>query len=221
MRILITSGGTREPIDDVRFITNFSTGSTGARLTELINDHNLAVTYVHSKGSKLPNDNVRMIEYETFNDLDFELRKILENESFDWIIHAAAVGDYSLDKVIINNIENEPGELKKISSEGELNLKFKRNFKIIAKLKSYSKNKNVKIVGFKLTNSTDTDERLDKVRKVSENPGVVAVIHNDMADIKKNERIFAVYQNMERADFVSSIDDLGFYLKKMFIGESR
>ncbi len=32
MRILITSGGTREPIDDVRYVGNVATGSTGARL---------------------------------------------------------------------------------------------------------------------------------------------------------------------------------------------
>ncbi|MCM2324713.1 MAG: DNA/pantothenate metabolism flavoprotein, partial [Oligoflexia bacterium] len=34
MKVLVTGGGTREPIDGVRFITNFSTGQTAAIISD-------------------------------------------------------------------------------------------------------------------------------------------------------------------------------------------
>ncbi|HEY0945944.1 MAG TPA: phosphopantothenoylcysteine decarboxylase, partial [Opitutaceae bacterium] len=44
MNILLTAGATREPIDDVRFLSNVSTGATGAALAESLAAAGHAVT---------------------------------------------------------------------------------------------------------------------------------------------------------------------------------
>ena len=65
MKILITSGATREPIDQVRFITNMSTGKTGASLAESFAKKGHDVTYLHGQGSHTPNVGVAAVEYST------------------------------------------------------------------------------------------------------------------------------------------------------------
>jgi phosphopantothenate---cysteine ligase (CTP) len=53
-KILITSGGTKEHIDEVRVLTNISTGKLGAKIAdEFLNGDN-EVYYVHTKDSAIP-----------------------------------------------------------------------------------------------------------------------------------------------------------------------
>ncbi|SVC93802.1 uncharacterized protein METZ01_LOCUS346656, partial [marine metagenome] len=47
-KVLITSGGTREPIDAVRYISNLSSGRTGAAIADHFNDQGWDVYYLHS-----------------------------------------------------------------------------------------------------------------------------------------------------------------------------
>ncbi len=209
MKVLITSGGTREPIDEVRYISNFSTGKTGARLADILSENNWEVTYVYSQGAAIPKCNVNLIEYITFKDLNNILRKKLGEESFDVIIHASAVSDYGIDRVLVDGKSIECLKLKKISSDSDLTIKLKKNPKIIAALQDYSLNKKIQIVGFKLTNTSDENHRLDKIKIVSEYQGVSLVVHNDMSDIVKNKRIFNIYQKMNLVGTMDSINLLG------------
>lgn len=209
MKILVTSGGTREPIDSVRYITNFSTGTTGAKLADVFSSFDCDVTLIHSKGAKLPKATVKLNEYETFDDLDNNLKNILKSESYDMIVHASAVSDYRLDKIMTSKKSFKVGEVKKLSSDEDLTMKFKKNHKIISRLKDYSKNKDIKIIGFKLTNTDSENERIKKVKKVSEQNGVNLVIHNDMGDIKDGKRIFTVYKKLSPEKTILSVQDLG------------
>ena len=209
MKVLITAGGTREPIDEVRYITNFSTGKTGAGLADIFSDNHWDVTYLCSQGAMTPKTQVEIVEYITFEDLKNILNQKLGEEFYDAIIHASAVSDYCVDKIIVGSEVWEGAKPQKISSECELTIKFKKNPKIISFLKEYSLNKKIKIVGFKLTNTLDEKLRLQKIKKVSDYPGVDLVVHNDMFDVVHGKRMFKIFKNMNLINSVDSIEELG------------
>jgi phosphopantothenoylcysteine synthetase/decarboxylase len=54
MKILVTSGGTTEYIDEVRVLTNISTGNLGSIIADTFAKHGFEVTYLSSKSSILP-----------------------------------------------------------------------------------------------------------------------------------------------------------------------
>ena len=56
LRLLITSGATREPIDDVRFVTNVSTGGTGAALARAFAQRGHQVTLLRGQGAVAVDD---------------------------------------------------------------------------------------------------------------------------------------------------------------------
>src|SRR5258708_38677529 len=61
LSIIVTSGGTEVPIDGVRCITNFSRGTTGARIAEHALESGHRVQYLCSMGTKAPfEDALRM-----------------------------------------------------------------------------------------------------------------------------------------------------------------
>ena len=80
MRFLIVYGPTQEPIDPVRFISNYSTGTMGRHLVEAAEKRGHKVTAV-----ECPTD------AQTANELLAKLKKVLPKN--DCLIMAAAVCD--------------------------------------------------------------------------------------------------------------------------------
>jgi len=94
MRLLITAGPTREPIDEVRFISNRSSGRLGIALAEHAADAGHDVTLL--LGPVLIASAARdRLTIERFNTTD-ELRALLEEyfRGCDALVMAAAVADY-------------------------------------------------------------------------------------------------------------------------------
>lgn len=91
LSVLVTAGGTREPIDPVRFIGNRSSGRQGHAIAQAACDRGAAVTLITA--SDLPVDlGIDVVHVETADELAREtLRRI---ESADLIIMAAAVADF-------------------------------------------------------------------------------------------------------------------------------
>ncbi|MDP3682394.1 MAG: bifunctional phosphopantothenoylcysteine decarboxylase/phosphopantothenate--cysteine ligase CoaBC, partial [Ignavibacteria bacterium] len=54
LKILITSGGTKENIDGVRYLSNLSTGKTGAAIAEYFTSNFHEITFVHAQNSAIP-----------------------------------------------------------------------------------------------------------------------------------------------------------------------
>lgn len=92
MRILITAGPTREPIDPVRYIGNRSTGKMGAALAQAaIKARHSVTTVLGPVVAPFPSE-VRRIDVETAAEMfDAVLRQF---DSHDLLIMAAAVADY-------------------------------------------------------------------------------------------------------------------------------
>ena len=94
-KVVVTSGATREPIDSVRFISNLSSGRTGALIAEALAARGFQVTHVSGVDSVQAAGVARR---ETFTDhasLDTALRRLARDSACAVVIHAAAVGDFS------------------------------------------------------------------------------------------------------------------------------
>ena len=197
IRLLLSFGATREPIDGVRFITNFSTGATGAELADYFQSKGHEVTVLIGEGAKPPGLPSELIEYSSFQDLDFKFKELLRARTYDAVIHLAAVSDYSVAEVIANGSSGPPNAETKLTSDSEITLRLKPNFKILSRLKQYgtSAGRAVPLViGFKLTQTPNTAERASAVQKVFAGGGVDYVVHNDLNEMKQKQRVFSIFQ---------------------------
>ncbi|MBN2658559.1 MAG: NAD-dependent epimerase/dehydratase family protein [Spirochaetales bacterium] len=196
MKVLITSGGTEEPIDGVRYITNFSTGKTGAAIADRLTELGAEVTLLHGKRAFLPENPLKKHSFTDFRSLDERLQALLSAEDFDAVIHLAAVSDFSVD--FIETEEGKrivPDARGKISSDGKsLNLHLKRNYKILQKLKDYNgAKKDLLVVGFKLTDTDSVEEMESAVKKQLEEGHVDLVVHNNLRDITAAKHPARIY----------------------------
>jgi phosphopantothenoylcysteine decarboxylase/phosphopantothenate--cysteine ligase len=184
-RILITSGATREPLDGVRFITNFSTGQTGASLADAFAEQGYQVTYLHGPGAITPkNPNVKINEFTDFLSLRDRLQSQLA-EKYDVILQAAAISDFSVDE--IRSADGKLDREGKIRSNQELELKLKQNPKLVLNLKEWSLPHVPKVIAFKLTNTQDTKERSLAVDRLLDRAEIDAVVWNDMSEIQADQ----------------------------------
>ncbi len=205
LKVLVTSGGTKENIDGIRFISNLSTGKTAASITDYFSRRGHNVTYLHTFDAAAPKSNCVNAEYMTFSELNALMKNILGKENFDVVIHLAAVSDYSLDSVETGDQKLVAPLEEKIDSESEkLVLNLKKNSKIIDSLKSYSKNKNLKVVGFKLTNNADEQTKVSMVQKLVDHSNCDYVVLNDKSD--RNENVQANFKIFNKTKEIGSCE---------------
>jgi len=112
-RVLVTAGGTREPIDHVRFIGNRSTGAMGVAIARAARDRGATVTLIAANLEVAPPSGVSVVPVSTTE----ELRRAAldEIQSADVVFAAAAVSDYRVAEV-------SPHKLKKRDGVPVLNL---------------------------------------------------------------------------------------------------
>lgn len=183
MKMLITYGGTKEPIDKVRYIGNMSTGRTGETIAKYFIAKGDDVTCIKANSiqdlAQASNRN-----YFSFEDLQTALLEELHQTNYDVIIHAAAVSDYRVTSVS-NNQDDAVAIGGKIRSGQKLQLVLEPTPKLITKIKDVSKNKKALLIGFKLTESASAQEKMDAVYKVFDN-GASIVVHNDLNEMSEN-----------------------------------
>jgi phosphopantothenoylcysteine decarboxylase/phosphopantothenate--cysteine ligase len=91
VRVLVTAGGTREPLDAVRFLGNRSSGRMGAALAAEARRRGAEVTLVAANLSVPPPVGVEVVSAPTAGDL---ARETLARREVDVVLMAAAVADY-------------------------------------------------------------------------------------------------------------------------------
>lgn len=176
LKILVTAGGTRMPLDAVRSIVNSSTGRTGADLAADLAALGHAVTLLTAVDAPHAEDLERLERYDDFDSFERSLRGLLAGETYDLLVQAAAVSDWR------PMLSPDGGALTgKLDAEGDtLTLRFARTPKLIASARAWSRNPALRIVAFKLTAGADDAERRRKVAQVLANDGVAAVVANDL-----------------------------------------
>jgi len=103
-RVVVTAGGTREPIDPVRFISNYSSGKMGFALAAAAADRGARVVLV-TTASHPAHNGIEMRHVETAEEMLAELRSLLDGA--DLLVMAAAVADFRPAKVAGNKIRRE------------------------------------------------------------------------------------------------------------------
>jgi phosphopantothenoylcysteine decarboxylase/phosphopantothenate--cysteine ligase len=152
MNCVVTAGPTYEPLDEVRRLTNFSTGRLGTELANYLTARGHNVTLLIGETSVYLGDRkARRVEtFSTTADLRAKL-KSLSAKKVDAIFHAAAVSDFSFGRVFEPNDGGKLSEIKdakKISTRrGKLLVELLPTAKIIGELRGWYPK--TKIVGWK------------------------------------------------------------------------
>ncbi|MDW7796932.1 phosphopantothenate--cysteine ligase [Streptococcus canis] len=198
MKLLITSGGTTEPIDAVRGITNHSTGQLGKLVAEEFLKHQHEVTLVTTKSAIKPvatdPDRLTIIEITTVKDLMAVLQEQVPHHEL--LIHSMAVSDYTpvymtdleevaqaekLDKFLTSH----NGE-QKISSQSDYQILFlKKTPKVISYIKEW--NPQIKLIGFKLLVNISKEELIKVARASLYQNKADYILANDLANIGSNQ----------------------------------
>ncbi len=90
-KIIVTAGGTREPIDPVRFIGNHSSGKMGHAIANALSNRGAEVVLITSSDLEV-SKNIRVIKIETAEQMRQKILSEFENSSA--VIMSAAVADY-------------------------------------------------------------------------------------------------------------------------------
>ena len=109
LRVLVTAGGTREPIDAVRYLGNRSSGRMGIALAAEARRRGADVTLIAANVALERPAGVRSIEVETATEMDDAVRA--EFPQADVLLMAAAVADF-------RPVAASPGKIKKAGRKG-------------------------------------------------------------------------------------------------------
>jgi phosphopantothenoylcysteine synthetase/decarboxylase len=191
LKILLTSGGCEEPVDGVRFLTNFSTGKTGANLASALHRAGHNVFLLAGNRTELPPEpSIRKGRFSSYDDLSELLFAELKNGGYGCVIMAAAVSDFGVESITVDSVSYPPGS-GKIPSQNPPVLTLKKHPKLIGKLKEVFPE--LRVIGFKLTNTPDQSSREEAVTNLLRSAGPDFIIANDLSEIDQDRHPFRIY----------------------------
>lgn len=225
-KIVITAGGTSEKIDNVRKITNSSSGKLGMTIANhlLKENDDLIIYYVCSRNSLRPLDKrIKVIEIDGTISLKNKIENLLLNEKIDYFIHSMAVSDYMTDYVTTierikasikntSNLEEAFSNIEiingnKISSyEDNLVIVLKQTPKIISIIKDLSPQ--TYLVGFKLLDGVSKEELISVAKKLRDKNKCDLVVANDLATIRNGEHIAYIIDKNNEIEESHGKDDI-------------
>jgi phosphopantothenoylcysteine decarboxylase/phosphopantothenate--cysteine ligase len=110
MHVVVSAGGTREPLDPVRFISNRSSGKQGHAVAAAAARRGAQVTLVTSSPLRLPADvasEVARVDVETAADMERAMQQVAGTS--DVVVMAAAVADFRPKATADNKLSKEDG----------------------------------------------------------------------------------------------------------------
>jgi phosphopantothenoylcysteine decarboxylase / phosphopantothenate---cysteine ligase len=165
-RVVVTAGGTREPIDPVRFISNYSSGKMGFALAAAASDRGARVVLVSTAAHPV-HHGVDVRQVETADEMLTELRKQLDGA--DLLVMAAAVADFRPAKLANHKIRRE--------ETPRLTLDLEPIQDLVATLGGEKKSAGVYRVGFAAEGSDLDAKALEKMKR----KGLQAIVANDIS----------------------------------------
>jgi phosphopantothenoylcysteine decarboxylase/phosphopantothenate--cysteine ligase len=168
MNCIVTAGPTFEPLDDVRRLTNFSTGRLGTELANHLTAHGHRVTLLIGESSTYAGERQAksVMIFSTTADLRAKL-KSFSGKKVDAIFHAAAVSDFTFGKMFTRDAAGKLKPFKpsrKISTRGgNLLVELAPTPKIIAELRGWFPR--TRIVGWKFEADGQRADALRSARK--------------------------------------------------------
>lgn len=177
-KIIVTTGATMEKIDDVRYITNRSSGKMGIAIAQECNLRGANVLLLRAKNSVKPRYSIKEEQFTTSGELFSLVKKHVKN--YQYFYHAAAVSDFS--------VKNKyPG---KLSSKQSVSISLKPQIKILDQIKKL--NPKIRLIGFKAEYTSNEKKLIRAARKKIKESHADVVIVND---VSQKDRGFEVDQN--------------------------
>jgi phosphopantothenoylcysteine decarboxylase/phosphopantothenate--cysteine ligase len=168
LKVLVTAGGTREPIDGVRFVGNRSSGRMGFALAEEAARRGADVTVVAANVSLERRNGIEYVDVETAQELAGACEERFGQA--DVLLMAAAVADYRPEHA-------HAGKLKKDEAGRELELRLVRTPDVLATLATRRRAGQL-LVGFAAEHG---DGAVAYAREKLERKGVDAIVVNDVS----------------------------------------
>lgn len=221
MKILITAGGTTEPIDTVRGITNFATGSLGKLTAEafLQASHQIILLAGQTAVIPEPHKNLTVRRIMDTQDLMESMADFVPQ--VDVVIHSMAVSDYR--PVYMTGLEQFSEQLSrqelfdfrpqtqenKISSKADFQIMLlEKTPKVIQEIKKWKPS--VILFGFKLLSGVTETYLLNIAKEKMNTTKADFIVANDLATIKngqhkafildKQQRLIQLYTKQEIAN---------------------
>ena len=164
--VLVSAGGTREPLDAVRFVGNRSSGRMGVALAAEARRRGASVTLLASNLAVSVPAGVEVIDTPTAADVDREARN--RAAAADVVVMAAAVADYR---------PSEPIEGKRAKTEDAWTIALERTVDVLAALGEQERNGQV-LVGF---GAEAGKAGLDRKRRMLTDKNLDLVVYNDVS----------------------------------------
>lgn len=163
-RVVVTAGPTRERIDPVRYISNFSSGKMGYAIAEEALKLGAAVTLITGPVSLTPPQGAKVVSVESTEEM---YRAVIEEyNNADIVIKAAAVSDYRPQEYM-------PNKMKKQKDEWSITLVKNRDI-----LKELGKKKTHQfLIGFAAETDHVEQYALDKLK----NKNLDMIVANDVS----------------------------------------
>ena len=167
LRVLVTAGGTREPIDSVRYVGNRSSGRMGFAVADEAAARGADVTVIAANVSLPRTDGVRYEDVETAAELEDAARRLFTET--DVLVMAAAVADFRPPEAA--------GEKLKKTGRDSLDLRLEPTPDVLAALSAERRPEQL-LVGFAAEHGEGGVER---ARGKLERKGLDAVVVNDIS----------------------------------------
>jgi len=164
-RVVVTAGGTREPIDPVRYLGNRSSGKMGNALACAAAECGARVTLVTTAAA--PEDHrINVVHVETADAMLAVLRMHISGAEV--LLMAAAVADYRPEQVAAGKLKkrNEPWELRLVPTVDVLHT-----------LRDLPERNGVFVVGF----AAETDEMVSSAQRKLHDKGMDLIAVNDVS----------------------------------------
>jgi len=199
LRVLVTAGGTREPIDPVRYIGNRSSGRMGVALAAAAARRGAEVVLVGDNLNVPAPPGLRMVEVETTGELDEAVRG--EVKEAHVLLMAAAPADFTASSRAESKLSREDGD--------GLELQLVPTADVLAGVAADRRPDQV-LVGFAAETGA---EAIKRARGKLERKGVDAIVFNDVSrseigfDSEQNE-VTIVERDGEHHIPLASKDDI-------------
>jgi phosphopantothenoylcysteine decarboxylase/phosphopantothenate--cysteine ligase len=164
-RVLVSAGGTREPLDSVRFVGNRSSGKMGVAVAREARRRGGDVTLVASNLAVEPPEGMEVVQAPSAADL---AREVLARDDADLVVMAAAVADY-------RPAEPAGGKRRKGAETWTVDLESAED--VLAELGRRRRNGQV-LVGFA---ADEGEEGLVRARTKMANKGGSLFVYNDVS----------------------------------------
>ena len=223
MNVLVTGGGTVAPIDDVRQITNVSTGRFSAEITEACLRRTARVWHVHARSALLPYRRSALFdidapepgaEHDRLDDLRRDWRAVRDRLTLV-PLPAGDVADYAetLKRLLtteridlaflvmaVSDYEPEPVAGKLESSAETLTIVTRRTPKVIRSVRDWAPG--VFLVGFKLLSGVDPAALVRAAAAAGRANRADLTVANDLKTLRDGRHVVHLVDNEGRAETI-------------------